>query len=139
MALISLKLNPSKKELQSFGDITLFMCNIIGLLLMWMANMPLRGFLFFCFVGMTIYLLSRISTKLVRPIYVGLIVVTFPIGWIVSHTMMALFYYVIIGGIGLLFKLIKRNPLGIGYDRQVNSYWIPYEHNRAAKDYFRQF
>lgn len=139
MALVSLNLNPSDKHLRSFALIALIMCNIIGLLLMWVSDLPFNGFIVFCILGSAVYLLSRISLRLVRPIYAGLMVVTFPIGWVVSHAMMALFYYGVIGGIGLLFKLLKRNPLHPAYDPDAESYWVPYKCKRTTKDYFRQF
>jgi hypothetical protein len=58
---------------------------------------------------------------------------------VISHAVMAIFYYVIIGGVGLVFKLIGRDPLCRGYEPKAESYWIPYKHIRTAKDYFHQF
>lgn len=139
MGLISLNSKPSKQQLRGFGDIALFMCNTLGLLLMWMADLPIRAFIILCITGMVIYLLSRISLVLVKPIYIGLNAATFPVGWLVSHIVMALFYYVIIGCVGLTFKLIKRDPLNLAYDPEADSYWIPYKHIRTIKDYFHQF
>ncbi len=139
MALVSLNLKPSDKQLRDFGDIALCMCNIVGLLLMWIAGLPLRAFIVFCIAGVAVYLLSRISVTLVRPVYLGLILLTYPIGWVISHTVMAIFYYVIIGGVGLVFKLLKRDPLHRALDRQAESYWIPYKHNRSLSHYFHQF
>jgi len=139
MGLLSLNLKPSEKQLRSFGDIALFMCNFVGLLMMQMADLTFRAFLIICIGGMVIYLLSRISTRLVRPVYVGLTVVTFPIGWLVSHAVMALFYYVVISGVGLVFKLLKRDPLHLAGHPDAESYWMPYPHKRASRDYFHQF
>ena len=139
MALVSLNLKPSEKQLREFGEIALCMCNIVGLLLMWIAALPVKAFILFCICGVAVFGLSRISVKLVRPIYLGLIVLTFPIGWVISHALMAIFYYVVIGGVGLIFKLLKRDPLNRRYEPQTPSYWIPHRHNRSAKDYFHQF
>lgn len=139
MALVSLNLKPSEKQLRDFGDIALCMCNLVGLVLMWAAGLPMKAFIVFCIIGVVIYLLSRISLKLVRPVYIGLIALTFPIGWVVSHVVMAVFYFVVIGGAGLVFKLLKRDPLHRAFEPQTPSYWIPRRHKRTAKDYFHQF
>ena len=139
MALVSLNLKPSDKQLRDFGDIALCMCNIVGLLLMWAAGLSVRAFVVFCAAGVAVYLLSRISVNLVRPVYVGLVTLTFPIGWVISHTLMAIFYYGVIGGVGLVFKLLKRDPMCRRYDPQAQSYWIPVKHNRSLKHYFHQF
>jgi hypothetical protein len=66
-------------------------------------------------------------------------VVTFPIGWLVSHVVMVLFYYVIFSGVGLVFKLFKRDPLHRAYNPQAESYWLPCQRKGSAKDYFHQF
>jgi len=139
MALVSLNLKPSEKQLREFGEIALCMCNIIGLLLFWLGGLPIAGLVTFCICGVAVFGLSRISVKLIRPIYLGLIVLTFPIGWGVSHIVMAFFYYAVIGFVGLIFKILKRDPLHRNYDPQAVSYWIPYRHNRKPEEYFRQF
>jgi hypothetical protein len=139
MALVSLNLKPSEKQLREFGEITLCMCNVIGLLLFWLGGLPTAGLIIFCLCGLAVFALSRLSVRLVKPIYLGLIVLTFPIGWAVSHIFMAFFYFVIIGLVGLIFKILKRDPLHRRYDPQAESYWIPYRHNRTARDYFHQF
>lgn len=139
MALVSLNLKPSDKQLREFGEISLCMCNVVGLLLMWLFGMSVKAFIVFCICGVAVFAASRISIKLVKPVYVSLIAATFPIGWVVSHAVMAIFYYVIITGVGLVFKLLKRDPLHRAYDPQAASYWIAYRHNRKPKDYFHQF
>jgi len=139
MGLVSLNLKASEKQLRDFGDIALCMCNFIGLMMIWLKGLSMKAFIGFCITGMVIYLLSRISTRLVRPVYMAMTVVTFPIGWLVSHVVMALFYYVIISGVGLVFKLLKRDPLHRSCNPKADSYWLPYQHKSSTKDYFHQF
>ncbi|NLK41765.1 MAG: hypothetical protein GX298_06895 [Planctomycetes bacterium] len=139
MALVSLNLKPSEKQLRDFGDIALCMCNIVGMLLMGLAGLPVKAFVVICLIGVAVYLLSRISVQWVRPIYIGLMVVSFPIGWLISHILMGLFYYGIISAVGLFFRLLKRDPLHRTYDPEADTYWLPYRHKRTPKDYFHQF
>jgi hypothetical protein len=139
MALISFDFNPSTKHLRSFGVIALCMLNAIGMLLLWRGRLPLKGFAVFCMLGLVIFVLSRISTALVKPIYQAMILASFPIGWVVSHLFIGLFYYVIITGISLIFRLLGRDPLCRKYDSQAETYWIPHKRNRSTKEYFHQF
>ncbi len=139
MALVSLNLNPSKKQLKDFGLIGLIMCTVIGLVLLGLDKIPAIGFMIFCLVGVVLYVLSRISVVLIKPVYLGMIVLTFPIGWVVSHLMMALFYYGIITPVALLFRLLSRDPLCRRYEPGAGTYWIQCKKKRPAKDYFRQF
>jgi hypothetical protein len=125
MALVSLNLKPSQKQLKDFGFISLVMCFVIGLALLGLDKIPAIGFMIFCLVGVALYVLSRISVALIKPIYLGMILLTYPIGWVVSHLMMALFYYGIITPVALLFRILTRDPLCRCYEPDADTYWIP--------------
>lgn len=139
MALVSLNLKPSRKQLRDFGLVALCMCNVIGLLLLCLSKISPKGFVVFSLIGLAMYVLSRLSTALLKPIYLGMMLLTFPIGWVVSHLVMALFYYGIVTPIAVFFRILGRDPLCKKYDSQANTYWIPYKRKRSAKDYFHQF
>lgn len=115
------------------------MCNVVGLLLLGLGKIPLKIFLIFSLIGIVMFILSRISTALIKPIYLVMVLLTFPIGWVVSHLVIGLFYYGIITPVAIVFKILGRDPLSRKYDHQLNTYWIPYKHKRSAKDYFHQF
>jgi hypothetical protein len=139
MALVSLNLSPSQKQLRDFGFISLVMFFVIGLVLLGLGKVPAKGFMVFCLVGVVLYILSRISVALIKPVYLVMILLTFPIGWVVSHVMMALFYYGIITPVALFFKLLNRDPLCRKYEPNADTYWIQCKKKRPVKDYFRQF
>ena len=139
MALVSLNLSPSDKQLRDFGFIGFIMCAVIGLLLFGLAKIPTIGFMIFCLVGVVLFVLSRISAVLIKPIYLGMIVLTYPMGWLLSHLMMALFYYGIITSVALFFRLINRDPLCRRYKPEADTYWMRCKKKRPIKDYFRQF
>lgn len=139
MALVSLNLNPSEKQLKNFGLVALIMFNLIGLVLLWLDKISGQVYLIFAIAGVLTYVLGRISTKLIKPIFLAMIMLTFPIGWFFSHLMMALFYYGIITTVGMIFRLINRDALCRKCDPNADTYWIPCKNKRTAKDYFRQF
>jgi hypothetical protein len=139
MALVSLNLRPSKKQLRDFGLIALCMCNLIGLLLLWAGNISPKGFIVLFLVGVIVFILSRLFTTLIKPVYLALTILTFPIGWTVSHLIMGVFYYGIVTPVAVLFRVLGRDPLCRKYDPQADSYWIAYKRKRSNKDYFHQF
>jgi hypothetical protein len=139
MALVSLNLKPSQKQLKDFGFISLIMFFVIGLLLLGLGKVPAKGFMIFGLVGIVLFILSRISVALIKPIYLGMIVLTYPMGWLLSHLMMALFYYGIITSVALFFRLINRDPLCRRYEPDADTYWMRCKKKRPLKDYFRQF
>jgi hypothetical protein len=63
----------------------------------------------------------------------------FPIGWVVSHVMLALIYYGVMTPIGLVMRLLGRDPLKRKLDRSADTYWEPREPIANSKRYFQQF
>jgi hypothetical protein len=74
-----------------------------------------------------------------RFVYVGLTLATFPIGWVVSHMLMAVIFYVVITPVGLLLRLFRGDPLDQSFDRSAKSYWVPHNPASDAARYFKQF
>ena len=139
MALVSLNLKPSEKQLRDFADITLCMCNIIGLVLFWIERIPVSGLEYFCAGGVIVFVLSRISAVFIKPLYLGLIIITFPIGWVVSHIVMGIFYFVIVTSVAFVFRLMKRDILLLKRKANIKTYWMPFRKSRPVRDYFNQF
>ena len=139
MGMIQLDLNPSHKTLRQFGLICLIMLNVIGLLLGWRFDLPKIAVIGLCLGGIVLFVLSRISAKFLKPVYVGLMVISFPIGWVISHLVMVLFFFGVITPVGLVFRLLGRDALHRKWDRQAESYWVKYPRPDSVKRYFRQF
>ena len=71
--------------------------------------------------------------------YVVLTAVTLPVGFLVSHTALAVVYYGVITPIGLVFRLVGRDSLHRTFDRSAASYWVRRPETTDVKRYFRQF
>jgi Saxitoxin biosynthesis operon protein SxtJ len=74
-----------------------------------------------------------------RPVFVGWMVLAFPIGWAVSLVMMAVLFYVIFTPLGFLFRLSGRDFLRLRRDPGADTYWEPMALNTDPKSYFNQF
>ncbi len=74
-----------------------------------------------------------------RPLYVVLTVISIPIGVVVSHVVMAILYYGIFTPLGLLFRIIGRDPLNRSFQPSEKTYWMPREQVTDLKRYFRQY
>ena len=62
-----------------------------------------------------------------------------PIGMVISGLLLALTYYGVFLPIGLIMRTIRKDPLGLQYDRAASTYWIKHEPVTDAERYFRQF
>ena len=74
-----------------------------------------------------------------RTIFVGWSLAAVPIGWTITHTAMALAYYVVITPLGLIMKLFGYDPMKRRFDPQATTYWIEHEPGTEKSRYFRQF
>jgi hypothetical protein len=97
-------------------------------------------------LGLTLAVLALIVGSLglsrpecVRYIYVGWMVLAFPIGWTVSQVMLALMFFGLFTPFGLVFHLIGRDPLQRTRRSDRNSYWETKPTPTDLKRYFKQF
>ena len=139
MGLIEINRHPTDKELRDFGVISLIATFIISLLLYLLKGLEIRWALLVFVVGFIIFLCSLTSAKLTRIIYLALTMLTAPIGLAVSFTLMAVFYFLLLTPIGLLFRLIGRDLLGRKFDPDAKSYWRPHKSHNDPERYFHQF
>ena len=139
MSLVEINWHPKHKQLRSFGKIALVALAIISLLFYVLKGTAIQWPLIIFAVGFIIFLISMISLKLTKMIYLGLILVTLPIGWVVSFILLAIFYYLLLTPLGLIFRLMGRDPLCRKFDPTAKSYWLSRREPEGPEQYFHQF
>jgi len=139
MGIVQLDLNPSSDKLRQFGWISPIMLLVVGLVLRWRVGLSMGTLSGMCLFGMLVFAASRVSPKLVRPVYVGLTIIGYPIGWVISHLVMALFYFGIITPVALVFRLLGRDMLHRRWDSGRETYWTDHPRCASVERYFRQF
>lgn len=138
MAVMEINWKPSTRELRQFAGL-------------WLA----------CFAGLGGYIYygdpsSSVATgllatsvlvgvpglvvpALMRPIYVTWMVAAFPIGWTLSHLLLATIFYMVITPLGLIIRALGHDPMNRRFDRQAATYWSEHLTGRDSTRYFRQF
>ena len=139
MSLIEIDWNPKNKQLQNFGKIALAATFIISFLLYLLKGVAIQWVLIICAFGFITFIISKISLKLTKMIYLGMILLTMPIGWVVSFILMAAFYFLLLAPLGLFFRLIGRDPLYRKFDPTAKSYWMSRRPPKGLEQYFHQF
>jgi hypothetical protein len=76
--------------------------------------------------------------RLVQPLFVGAMVLAFPIGWVVNWLALALLFYGALTPLGLLFKLCGRDALCRRSEPKLDSYWVA-RSTPEVRSYFRTF
>jgi hypothetical protein len=83
--------------------------------------------------------LGLVRPQTIRLLFVGSMILTFPIGWVVSRILLAFLFYGVFTPVGLVFKLLGRDSLARRYQPNKDTYWAPKVLTTDARSYFRQF
>jgi hypothetical protein len=90
-------------------------------------------------LAFTIGPLGLVRPQAVKPIFVGWMILAFPIGWTVSTIMLAVLYYGIFTPLGLFFRVSGRDLLGLNRRPDKASYWTPKPIVTDMRRYLREF
>jgi Saxitoxin biosynthesis operon protein SxtJ len=91
-------------------------------------------------IAVTVGSLGIARPALIRPLYVGWMVLAFPIGWTLSRLLLAFFFYGIFTPLGLLFRLAGRDVLRRRFTGDaLTTYWTTKPAATDVRSYFRQF
>lgn len=82
--------------------------------------------------------LGLAKPQAIRFVFVGMTAVAFPIGWLVSHVVLALLFFGMFTPVALLFKLIGRDALARRQRPEVPTYWAAQPVVKNVRSYFRQ-
>jgi hypothetical protein len=90
-------------------------------------------------LALVIGAIGLIRPPLVRWIFVGWMVLAFPIGWVISQLMLLLMYYLILTPVAIVFRVIGRDTLLRKRNKERASYWLPKGMPKDVRTYFRQY
>ena len=143
MKLVEINRHPNDRQLKQFATATVFFLPWIG----WLAsgkprtvaaaNLTLLSGLFA--VGLAVALVGLIKPKVLQPVFIGMSLVTLPIGLMAGEAVLLVIFYGVFTPIGLLFRLIGRDALQRRSDHGAKSYWQPKRQPDNAARYYRQF
>jgi hypothetical protein len=135
--MIEINKNPSRRDLLIFTAILPVFFGIVGALRFRSGSTDAAIVLWS--VGGAISLVALAVPAARRWIYVGWMYVTFPIAWVVSHTILAVMYFLVATPVAFVMRLVGRDPMQRKFDKAAKSYWVVREPNRDTARYFRQF
>jgi len=145
--LLDLNLNPDERTLRQFGFIALGGFGLLAVCAWfetWMFAFGLgsaRSVVALTLGGLAVLaaLLSLVYPRGNRVLYVGIAVLAYPIGFVMSYVIMGLLFFAIFAPVGALLRIFGKDPLHRAWQREQSSYWTPARGRRAKQSYFRQF
>jgi len=138
MSIIELNRNPTQRELLIFGLLLGLFTGLLGLLTYFRWDSPAVAWSIWIGGGI-ITLLNFTVSPLRRVFYLTWMYITFPIGWTVSHTILAILYYGILTPTGLIMRLFGSDFMSRSLRSGHDTYWEKYYPAANPKRYFRQF
>lgn len=90
-------------------------------------------------VAAVVGLIGLAVPRMIRPIYVAWMIAAFPIGWVVSHLILAIIFYGLFTLVALFFRLIGRDALQRGPHPELDSYYVPKPMPTDPALYLRQY
>jgi hypothetical protein len=135
--MITIQWNPERKQLRQFAAIWFpAFCALVGWLVgaktgHWPAVQVGWG------LGGLFSVAGIVYPPAIRPVFVGLILATYPIGWVVSHVLLGAIFYLLFLPIGLILRLTGHDPLHLKPPRQ-NTLWKTPVGKTDPASYLRQ-
>ncbi len=148
MALVQINWHPNRNELRSFGFIALAAFGALGLWIFFrqsflgieLSDDAARIGAYGCWGLAAASLAGSLTFPVaLRPLYVLLTAISLPIGFVVSHVLMAIVFYGLLTPIALFFRVTGRDALQRRLEPSAKSYWQPRQIIQDRARYFKQF
>jgi hypothetical protein len=139
MSLVEINWNPEKGQLRLFGLTAIVVLGAVAISLRFVFGVSGIAAVFVAGAGLCIFIVSLVSIKAARIIYLGLTFAALPIGFVTSILLMAAFYFFILTPVGLVFKLIGRDALARKFRTNSPTYWTSHTQSSDPARYFHQF
>ena len=134
--MITPEWRPGTNQLRQFAIICLFGFPALGIAISRSSGLA-WPFTLLAALGVVVCLIGLAWPRGVYPVYVALLAISLPVGWVVSGILLRLVFFGVITSVGLLFRLLRRDPLRLRRPPGV-SYWRDHDPQADAADYFRQ-
>ena len=139
MIVVQINKNPTRRELNQFGFIWLGFLALFGVVAYFKFSSPLAA-RWLWIAAVVVPIVGWLVPAFMRLVFLGMSYLAWPIGFVVSHVVLAAVYYLVLTPIGLLTRLFGYDSMKKDFDPDVESYWV----GRSAeavnpKRYFRQF
>lgn len=138
MALVDKNREPSRLELRIFGLLIAAFLGLVGwLVLRRTGSTTAAGVIWGLTAAIVVFYYAVPSAR--RMVYFAWMTAFYPLGWLISHVMLATIYFLVLTPMGLMMRLVRRDPLERTLEPNATSYWTAQPAEQNTDRYFRQF
>lgn len=136
--MIEINRRPSPLDLRWFGFILPVFFGALGASLRFKLGHPGAAWALWG-VGLVVTAAYAGVRALRFPLYQGWMHFFFPLGWTVSHAVLAVVFYGVVTPVALLMKLVRYDPMNRRWDRNAATYWTERRTGGGLSRYLRQY
>ena len=144
MSAITIDWKPDRSKLREFSLIWLVAFSLTAALLAWKMGCfsgagSWKAPIFLWSLAVLVGFTGILMPSAVRPVYVVWMGIAFPIGWVLSHVLLALIYFGLFTPIAAVFRISGRDSLKLKLDRAAATYWEKHEPVTSPRRYMQKF
>ena len=134
MKLVELHWSPSDRQLRQFGAVCMVALPALGWI--WgISNLPM---LVLSILGIALALAGWAKPRILKPVFLTLVLVTSPIGIFVGELSMIMIYFGLFLPFSLVFRIIGRDALQLKRPKSATSNWQKRQQPTDVSTYYRQ-
>ncbi len=134
MALFKINTQPTDRQLRQFGVI----CAGALPLMVWVWTRSQMATALGAIVGFCVTLTGLVTPRLLKPVFVGLIFVTMPLGLVVGELILLLIFFCVFLPMAVVFKIMGRDALQRKLTPDVASFWQRRVPPSSVRKYYHQ-
>ena len=138
MTVFEINWNPSARQLRQFA-LVLTALLVAAALWLYVKSAPLHWVAATLLAAVTAGGIGVARPTLMRAVYVVWMAAVFPLGWTVSHVLLAAIYYLVLAPLGVIMRVCGYDPMQRRFDRNARTYWRRREDHDDTKRYFKQY
>jgi hypothetical protein len=139
VSLVRINRHPSARQLKQFGFVWLGFVTLFGALAWFKAGSPTTAVVLWV-LAVVVPIVGWLAPPFMRAVFVGMSYAAWPVGFVVSHVVLALVYYLVLTPIGFVMRAVGYDSMKRRTEPGMATFWVerpPDE--RGTKRYFRQF
>jgi hypothetical protein len=135
MAVFRINTKPGNRQLRQFG----LLCIVLLPMIAWVWGGSSSTIGAAAMIGAGLGLLGILAPKALKPVFVGLVLISFPIGLIIGELILLMIFVGVFLPMALLFRIIGRDVLHRRMTAESETFWVPRSAPSNVRRYFQQY
>jgi hypothetical protein len=136
VAMMEINRNPTRRDLLLFGGGLPIATLVAGLVARAHAGGAVAAAVWL--VGGVVAVAYALIPAVRRPVFVGWMWLTYPVGWVVTRVMLLAAFLLVVTPVGLLLRMLRGDPLQRRAEPSVLTYWAGRTPARDVQRYFQR-